>query len=74
MRERIKREKYGSSGKKIGNVHLRWAFSEAAQLFLKDNEMGRRYLQKIDKKHGKGKTLSILAHKLGRAISCQRSC
>jgi len=26
----------GTSGSKIGNAHLKWAFSEAAQLFLKD--------------------------------------
>ena len=61
-------KKYGSAGKKIGNAHLRWAFSEAAQLFLKGNEQGQRYLQKIASKHGKGKALSILAHKLGRAV------
>lgn len=59
---------YGSSGKKIGNAHLRWAFSEASQLFLKCNEPGKKYLQKITNKHGKGKALSILAHKLGRAV------
>ena len=61
-------KKYGTAGKKIGNAHLRWAFSEAAQLFLKGNEQGQRYLQKITSKHGKGKALSILAHKLGRAV------
>lgn len=61
-------KKYGTAGNKIGNAHLRWAFSEAAQLFLKGNEPGRRYLQKISNKHGKGKALSILAHKLGRAV------
>lgn len=61
-------KKYGSSGKKIGNAHLRWAFSEASQLFLKCNEPGKKYLQKITNKHGKGKALSILAHKLGRAV------
>ncbi len=58
----------GTSGKKIGNAHLRWAFSEAAQLFLKGNEPGQKYMQKIINKHGKGKALSILAHKLGRAL------
>lgn len=47
---------------------MRWAFSEAAQLFLKGNEAGKKYLQKIANKHGKGKALSILAHKLGRAV------
>ena len=61
-------KRYGSSGKKIGNAHLRWAFSEAAQLFLKCNEPGKKYLQKITNKHGKGKALSILAHKLGRSV------
>jgi len=61
-------KKYGSSGGKMGNAHLRWAFSEAAQLFLKSNEPGKKYLQKKTNKHGKGKALSILAHKLGRAV------
>ena len=60
-------KKYGSSGKKIGNAHLKWAFSEAAALFLKGNEPGKRYLDRLTNKHGKGKALSILAHKLGRA-------
>lgn len=61
-------KKYGTAGRRIGNAHLRWAFSEAAQLFLKGNEPGRRYLRKLAGKHGKGKALSILAHKLGRAV------
>ncbi len=61
-------KKYGSSGKKIGNAHLKWAFSEASVLFLKGNEPGRKYLEKLTLKHGKGKALAILAHKLGRAV------
>ena len=61
-------KKYGSSGKKIGNAHLRWAFSEAAQLFLRRNGAGQKYYQKISSRHGKGKALSILAHKLGHAV------
>lgn len=60
-------KKYGTSGKKIGNAHLKWAFSEAAVLFLKGNEPGKKYLDRLTNKHGKGKALSILAHKLGRA-------
>ncbi len=59
---------YGPSGKKIGNAHLKWAFSEAAVLFLKGNEPGKRYLERLTRKHGKAKALSILAHKLGRAV------
>ena len=61
-------KKYGSSGKKIGNAHLKWAFSEAAALFLKGNDPGKKYLDRLTNKHGKGKALSILAHKLGRAV------
>jgi len=56
-------KKYGSSGKKIGNAHLKWAFSEAAVLFLKGNEPGKKYPhQRLAHKHGKAKALSILAH------------
>lgn len=58
----------GTSGAKMGNVHLKWAFSEAAVLFLRHATGGKRFLARIEKKHGKGKALSILAHKLGRAV------
>lgn len=59
---------YGSGGKKIGNAHLKWAFSEAAQLFIRWNEPAKKYMDRMTKKHSKGKALSILAHKLGRAV------
>ena len=61
-------KRYGVSGAKIGNVHLKWAFSEASVLFLRGNPKGQRYKEKLTSKHGKGKALSILAHKLGRAV------
>jgi transposase len=61
-------KKSGTGGKKIGNAHLKWAFSEAAALFLKGNEPGKKYLDRLANKHGKGKALSILAHKIGRAV------
>jgi transposase len=57
----------GTSGSKIGNAHLKWAFSEAAVLFLSKNPPGQRLLERIRSKHGKGKALSILAARLGRA-------
>jgi len=60
-------KKLGTGGKKIGNVHLKWAFSEAAVLFLRKNPKGQTLLKKLQRKHGKGKALSILAHKIGRA-------
>jgi transposase len=58
----------GTSGAKMGNVHLKWAFSEAAVLFLCRNAEGKRLLAQIRKKHNKTKALSILAHKIGRAV------
>lgn len=61
-------KKYGTSGNKIGNAHLKWAFSEAAVLFLKGNDPAKRYFDRLIHKHGKAKALSILAHKLGRAV------
>jgi transposase len=61
-------KRHGTSGKKIGNPHLKWAFSEAAVLFLRGNPAAQRYKQRLVSKHGKSKALSILAHKLGRAV------
>ncbi len=58
----------GTSGAKMGNVHLKWAFSEAAVLFLRHTKDGKKLLMALAKKHGKGKALSILAHKIGRAV------
>jgi hypothetical protein len=37
-------------------------------LFLRDNAAGQKYLARLEKKHGKGKALTVLAHKLTRAI------
>jgi len=59
---------YGTGGAKMGNVHLTWAFSEAAVLFLRHAPGGKTLLAEIERKHGKGKALSILAHKIGRAV------
>jgi transposase len=59
---------YGTSGNKIGNGHLKWAFSEAAVLYLRGNDKARRYLNKLQKRMSKAKALSVLAHKLGRCV------
>ncbi len=58
----------GSGGAKIGNPNLKWAFSEAAVLFLKNNPKGQAFVARLEHRHGKGKALSILAHKLARAV------
>ena len=61
-------KRLGTSGKKMGNVHLRWAFAEAAVLFLRQNQLGKEYFTKLEHQHGKAKALTVLAHKLGRAV------
>jgi hypothetical protein len=58
----------GPSGKNIGKAHLTWAFSEAAPLFLRHNPDGQRLLARLGRNHGTGKALTILAHKLARAV------
>jgi transposase len=61
-------KRVGTSGKKIGTAHLTWAFSEAATRFLRNNPQGQKRLARVERKHDTGKALSILAHKLGRAV------
>jgi transposase len=61
-------KRYGTSGHNIGNGHLKWAFSEAAVLFLVDNPPGQKYYGRLEKKYGPGKALTVLAHKLARAV------
>ena len=61
-------KRYGYAGTKIGNAHLKWAFSEAAVLCLRKNPAAQRYVARLAHLHGKGKALTILAHKLARAV------
>jgi len=61
-------KKLGSGGKKIGNAHLRWAFAEAACLFLRGSERAKKWKQKQAAQRGEGKALAILAARLGRAV------
>lgn len=59
---------YGTQGNKIGNAHLKWAFSEAAALYLRGNSDAAKYLERLQKRMSRAKALSALAHKLGRCI------
>ena len=61
-------KRLGTSGAKIGNAHLKWAFSEASVLFLRQTPPAQRFVEQLASKYGKAKALSILAHKLGRAV------
>jgi transposase len=59
-------KRLGTSGAKMGNVHLKWAFSAAAVLVLRHATGGKKCLAPLEKQHGNGKALSILAHQIGR--------
>jgi len=58
----------GSGCKKIGNGHLKWAFSEAAVLMLREVPQATRLVARKEKQHGRAKAISILAARLGRAV------
>ena len=58
----------GSGRHKIGNHHLKWAFSEAAVLFAQRQDHGKKLLERLKRKHGKTKAYAVLRHKLGRAV------
>ena len=61
-------KKKGSGGKKIGNAHLKWAFSEAACLMLRAMPEAKKWLAKQERKRGKKKALSVLEAKIGRTV------
>jgi hypothetical protein len=37
-------------------------------LFVQQSQQGKAYFAKLEQKHGKAKALTVLAHKLGRAV------
>jgi transposase len=53
---------------KVGNSHLKWAFSEAAVNSLRNNEPAKEMKQKLSSRYGKSKALSIIAQKMGRTV------
>ena len=61
-------KKKGSGGKKIGNAHLKWAFSEAACLMLRAMPEAKKWLARQEHKRGKKKALSVLEAKIGRTV------
>jgi transposase len=61
-------KKQGTGGNKIGNAHLKWAFSEAACLLLRESDEAKRWLARWEKMHGKARALGALAARLGRAV------
>ena len=61
-------KKSGLRGGKQGNAYLKWAFSEAALVFVRGNAATGRYYKRLESKHGTGKALGIIAHRLGIAV------
>ena len=61
-------KKKGTGGQKIGNAHLKWAFSEATCLLLRGSEQAKHWLARREKKRGKARALGALAARLGRAV------
>jgi transposase len=61
-------KKTGSGPKKVGNAHLKWAFSEAACLMLRSCLPVKAWMQRQERKKGKRKALSILEAKIGRCV------
>jgi transposase len=58
----------GTGGKKMGNAHWKWAFSAAVCLLIRCCPAVKGWQKRQEKKHGKKKTLGILAAKLGRTV------
>jgi transposase len=58
----------GHSGAKIGNVHLKWAFSEAVLWMLRNSEEAKAFLKRKEKKYGKARAMTLLARKIARAV------
>ena len=58
----------GTAGAKIGKAPLKWALSEAAVWFLRAHPAAQHYLARLEKQHGKGTALTVLAQPLARAV------
>ena len=58
----------GHGGAKIGNVHLKWAFSEAVLWMLRYSEDAKALVKRKEKKYGKSRAMTMLARKIARAV------
>jgi transposase len=58
----------GTANGKMGNAYLKWAFSEAVVLFLRETREAQPYIRRLERKYGKDKAKGILAHRLGRTV------
>ncbi|MCO6044654.1 IS110 family transposase [Aeoliella sp. ICT_H6.2] len=58
----------GQGGAKIGNSHLKWAFSEAVLWMLRYCDEAKAFLKRKEKKHGKSRAMTMLSRKIARAV------
>lgn len=58
----------GGGCSKIGNHHLKWAFGEAVLLHLRTDAKAKSYMDRMIRKHPKGKAMAIMAAKIARAV------
>jgi transposase len=58
----------GAGNRKMGNAYLKWAFSEATLLLIREKQEIKEYHSNLKNKHGKARALAIISHKLGRAV------
>jgi transposase len=58
----------GVGCRKLGNAHLKWAFSEAASLMLRSFAPAKAWMQRQSKKRGTKKAHAILEAKIGRTV------
>ncbi len=61
-------KKYKPTGGKMGNPHLKWAFSEAITLLKRQSADVKALAEKIEKKYNAARANSLLAIKLGRVV------
>jgi transposase len=61
-------KKVGGGNHKIGNAHLKWAFSEAVCLLIRACPEVKAWMLRQEKKRGKKRALAVLAARLGRAV------
>jgi hypothetical protein len=58
----------GPSGAKSGTTSLKWAFSAAAVLCLRNHPAAPQYLARLAPPHGTGTALTVFAHHVARAV------
>jgi transposase len=58
----------GTAGRKIGNAHLKWAFSEATCLLVRELPKAKAWLARRQRRLGKRRALGALAARLARAV------